>query len=320
MPEDENLERWDVQPTGGEYYTTLRGTYRTQVDVVLPDGHAVLNADDELVADIAGLCDGEVIFFACDPASPVHGSPSGRRQARRSFVVDGRIVLRHRRRRDSPLPPGRRAGISARPRTPTNIANVLAGVAAGWALGLSQDVTGHRHQDLRPRPPRPRHRAVAARQAAATGQKTGCRPEITRNPASWTFPAFVPCAAPTCGAGTPPFRPSSPAKAPRVAIANLPGFEARLRERFPEMGDLIPADHLDTVSMAHALEFAALGLQAQAGCPVTFSRTAQTVDTGVYQVVVEYTEEDVGRLAFERAEAALPGGARTTRPSTSTAR
>ena len=87
-----------------------------------------------------------------------------------------------------------------------------------------------------------------------------------------------------------------------VAIANLPDFEARLRDRFPELGDLIPADHLDTVSMAHALEFAALGLQAQAGCPVTFSRTAQTVDTGVYQVVVEYTEEDVGRLAFERAE------------------
>jgi cyanophycin synthetase len=85
-------------------------------------------------------------------------------------------------------------------------------------------------------------------------------------------------------------------------IANLPNFEARLRERFPELGDLIPADHLDTVSMAHALEFAALGLQAQAGCPVTFSRTAQAVDQGIYQVIVEYTEEDVGRLAFERAE------------------
>ena len=86
------------------------------------------------------------------------------------------------------------------------------------------------------------------------------------------------------------------------AIADLPGFEARLRDRFPELGDLIPADHLDTVSMAHALEFAALGLQAQAGCPVTFSRSAQTVDTGIYQVVVEYTEEDVGRMAFDLAE------------------
>ena len=86
------------------------------------------------------------------------------------------------------------------------------------------------------------------------------------------------------------------------AIAELPGFESRLRARFPELAELIPTDHLDTVSMAHALEFAALGLQAQAGCPVTFSRTAQTIDKGVYQVVVEYTEEDVGRLAFERAE------------------
>ncbi|MCE1183195.1 MAG: cyanophycin synthetase [Rhodocyclales bacterium] len=87
-----------------------------------------------------------------------------------------------------------------------------------------------------------------------------------------------------------------------TAIAQLEGFEARLRARFPELGDLIPSDHLDTVSMAHALEFAALGLQAQAGCPVTFSRTTQTVEAGVYQVVVEYSEEDVGRLAFERAE------------------
>ncbi len=87
-----------------------------------------------------------------------------------------------------------------------------------------------------------------------------------------------------------------------IAIADLPGFEARLRERFPELGDLIPSDHLDTVSVAHALEFCALGLQAQAGCPVTFSRTTQTVDQGVYQVVVEYSEEDVGRLAFEYAE------------------
>ncbi len=87
-----------------------------------------------------------------------------------------------------------------------------------------------------------------------------------------------------------------------LAIADIPNFEARLRERFPELGDLIPGDHLDTVSMAHALEFCALGLQAQAGCPVTFSRTTQTLDAGVYQVVVEYSEEDVGRLAFERAE------------------
>ncbi len=85
-------------------------------------------------------------------------------------------------------------------------------------------------------------------------------------------------------------------------IRNLPDFEARLRERFPEIAELQPTVSDEIVSMAHAVEFAALGLQAQAGCPVTFSRTAQTLEFGIYQVVVEYSEEAVGRLAFELAQ------------------
>jgi cyanophycin synthetase len=87
------------------------------------------------------------------------------------------------------------------------------------------------------------------------------------------------------------------------SITNLPGFEARLRARFPEIDFLRPTDQDNCFSLAHALECAALGLQAQAGCPVTFSRTVQTVEPGTFQVVVEYTEEAVGRLAFELAEA-----------------
>ncbi|HNH24881.1 MAG TPA: cyanophycin synthetase, partial [Accumulibacter sp.] len=85
-------------------------------------------------------------------------------------------------------------------------------------------------------------------------------------------------------------------------IDNLPGFETRLRERFPELAMLRPAGHDEAVSMAEVLEFAALGLQAQAGCPVTFSRTAPTIDAGTYQVVVEYSEEEVGRMAFALAQ------------------
>ncbi|WP_301102523.1 cyanophycin synthetase [Propionivibrio sp.] len=85
-------------------------------------------------------------------------------------------------------------------------------------------------------------------------------------------------------------------------IGNIAGFEARLRERFPEIALLQPTASNDVVSMAHAIEYAALGLQAQAGCPVTFSRTAQTLEPGLYQVVVEYSEEAVGRLAFELAQ------------------
>src|SRR5512139_234194 len=86
------------------------------------------------------------------------------------------------------------------------------------------------------------------------------------------------------------------------AIAELPGFEARLRERFPELGSLQPAGHQGEVSIAHVLEVAALGLQAHAGCPVTFSHTAHTLETGTFQVVVEYSEEAVGRLALELAQ------------------
>ena len=100
---------------------------------------------------------------------------------------------------------------------------------------------------------------------------------------------------------------------PERDIRRLPGFEERLRERFPEIALLQPTNPNDIVSMAHALEFATLGLQAQAGCPVTFSRTAETLEEGIYQVVIEYSEESVGRLAFEQA-CALCQAAINTQP------
>jgi cyanophycin synthetase len=85
-------------------------------------------------------------------------------------------------------------------------------------------------------------------------------------------------------------------------MADLPGFEARLRERFPEIGVIEATTPDEPLSLAHALEYAALGLQAQAGCPVAFSRTTKTTAAGTYLVAVEYTEEEVGRLALELAE------------------
>jgi len=87
------------------------------------------------------------------------------------------------------------------------------------------------------------------------------------------------------------------------ALSNMAGFDARLRELFPLIGEVRPAAGGEVLSLAHALEFAALGLQAQAGCPVTFSRTTETKEPGVYLVVVEYSEEIVGRKAFEVAGA-----------------
>ena len=85
--------------------------------------------------------------------------------------------------------------------------------------------------------------------------------------------------------------------------SDIAGFEDRLRARFPKIGTLQPHGADQRLSLAHILEVAALSLQAQAGCPVTFSRTHATIEPGTYQVVVEYTEEAVGRKAMDYAEA-----------------
>lgn len=90
--------------------------------------------------------------------------------------------------------------------------------------------------------------------------------------------------------------------AQECAVENIADFETRLRVRFPEISPLQPTGHNDAIPMAHVLEIAALGLQAQAGCPVTFSCTTPTLDECVYQVVVEYSEEAVGRLAMDLAQ------------------
>jgi cyanophycin synthetase len=87
------------------------------------------------------------------------------------------------------------------------------------------------------------------------------------------------------------------------SIDRIPGFEARLRERFPQIGPIRPISHTGPLPAAHALEFALLRLQAQAGCAVAFSHSAPTKTDDVYRVVVEYTEEAVGRLALELAQA-----------------
>lgn len=84
-------------------------------------------------------------------------------------------------------------------------------------------------------------------------------------------------------------------------IANLTGFEDRLRARFPAIGVLQPAGHNRAIPLACALGATTLALQSQAGCTVTFSRCVPTVETGIYQVVVEYGEEAVGRRALDLA-------------------
>ena len=89
------------------------------------------------------------------------------------------------------------------------------------------------------------------------------------------------------------------------AIEQLPGFETRLRSLFPTIGELHPMVLGQPLSLAHVLENAALALQSQGGCSVIFGRTTRTLEDGVYQVVVQYCEEAVGRRAVALATALI---------------
>jgi cyanophycin synthetase len=112
------------------------GVLRTQVDVVLPEGAAVLNASDAQVAEMAELCDGDVIFYGQDehvPAIDSHRQDGGRAV----FLRDGGFVMAAGRDELAILPPSC-LPVSEEDRKEA----VLAAIGAGWAMGLSPDLIG----------------------------------------------------------------------------------------------------------------------------------------------------------------------------------
>ncbi|MYN18896.1 cyanophycin synthetase [Rugamonas sp. FT107W] len=109
----------------------LYGVLRTQVDVILPSGVAVLNAADPQVVDMADLCDGDVMFYGVDEhlAAIAAHRQDGKRVV---FQRAERIVLAQGHEDVASLP--------LSPLVPPEA--VLAAIAAGWALGLTPDLIG----------------------------------------------------------------------------------------------------------------------------------------------------------------------------------
>ena len=114
----------------------LQNIVRTQVDVVLPQGAAVLNADDAEVLELANYSDGQVILYSLDADSPsvaAHRSRKGRAVlARGNDIVlatggDETVLLSLSAPEFSSLASDLPADV--RP-------HVLAAVAAAWALGV----------------------------------------------------------------------------------------------------------------------------------------------------------------------------------------
>ncbi|MCC2956052.1 cyanophycin synthetase [Massilia sp. IC2-477] len=112
----------------------LRNVIRSQVDVILPEGAAVLNAANEQVAALAELSDGRVIFYALDEQHPVMAQHRAAGE-RIVFVRDKRIMLAEGFEETSLLDLAK-----IPPATVKYPESVLAAVAAAWALGVPSDL------------------------------------------------------------------------------------------------------------------------------------------------------------------------------------
>jgi cyanophycin synthetase len=134
MPDATGMQDHDIQTP-----EQVRNVVRTQIDLVLSEGAAVLNADDAEVVDLANLCDGEVIYYSPDAQSPVIMKHS-ENQGRAVFCAQGEVVLARGKTETVLLqldfPPIAKllaeGGIS--------LPNVLAAVAVAWALDMTPEL------------------------------------------------------------------------------------------------------------------------------------------------------------------------------------
>jgi cyanophycin synthetase len=88
----------------------------------------------------------------------------------------------------------------------------------------------------------------------------------------------------------------------------IPGFSEGLMATLPGLIDHVGPGGTSFVEqlqagagLGHVVEHVALKLQTLAGMPVSFGRTRETAHAGIYQVVVEYLDDQAGRYATRAA-------------------
>ncbi|MDT8999737.1 cyanophycin synthetase [Paucibacter sp. APW11] len=112
---------------------------RTQIDVVLSDGAAVLNAAEPRLVEMAELSDGEVLFYALDgsnAALAAHRAKGGRAV----FLQGGAAVLAQGASETSGANLDTLLARFARAGLPTDAGTLLAAVATAWALNISPEL------------------------------------------------------------------------------------------------------------------------------------------------------------------------------------
>ena len=131
----ETLKDHDVHEQG-----QMTRVMRTQIDVVLDEGAGVLNADIEQVADLARLCDGEVLFYSMNADNEhIAKHRADNAEGRAVFVRNNQVVLATGAQErvlgtlDALALPGGR-----KPDTPA----LLAAIASAWSMDIAPDLIG----------------------------------------------------------------------------------------------------------------------------------------------------------------------------------
>ena len=131
---DENLKNPTLKEFHINDHDRLTGVIRTQIDVILPSGAAVLNADHANIVALAELCDGKVIFYGSNhhlPAIAQHRA-EGEKVV---FLRNNCIVLAQGDNELGSIPLA-----SLKPSKAAQPSNVMAAVAAAWALNISSEL------------------------------------------------------------------------------------------------------------------------------------------------------------------------------------
>ena len=112
--------------------------YRTQMDVILPKGMAVLNADDPHIVELARHCDGQITWLSLTSDTPLISAHLAHGQ-RVVTVIDNNLTLLQGTQSHT-LCSLKAVGITMLSADTTQRYNVLAAAAAAWALGLTPDL------------------------------------------------------------------------------------------------------------------------------------------------------------------------------------
>jgi cyanophycin synthetase len=112
--------------------------YRTQMDVILPKGMAVLNADDPHIVELARHCDGQITWLSLTPNTPMIETHLA--QGRRVVSIVSENLTLMQGAEQYTLCPLKAVSVTEHDAGTTQPYNVLAAAAAAWALGLTPDL------------------------------------------------------------------------------------------------------------------------------------------------------------------------------------